>query len=59
MSDWQEEYPHRKRKKRKRKRRFRRLIKMKEGIGVFAYLLNRGMSFIGDHYVLMASGIAI
>lgn len=46
MSDWQEEYPHRKRKKRKRKRRFRRLIKLTAGIVVFAFLLNRGMSFL-------------
>ena len=59
MSDWQEEYPHRRRKKRKRKRCFRRLIKLTAGIVVFAFLLNRGMSFIGDHFILTDSGIAI
>ena len=35
------------------------MIKLTAGIVVFAFLLNRGMSFIGDHFILTDSGIAI
>ena len=58
MSDWQEQYPHRRRKKRKKRRRFRRFLKLTAGIAIFAFLLNRGISFLGDYFVLTEDGIA-
>ena len=58
MSDWQEQYPHRRRKKRKKRRRFRRFLKLTAGIVIFAFLLNRGISFLGDYFVLTEDGIA-
>lgn len=57
MSDWQEQYPHRRRKKRKKRRRFRRFLKLTAGIAIFAFLMNRGISFIGDYFVLTEDGI--
>ena len=58
MSDWQEQYPHRRRKKRKKRRRFRRFLKLTAGIVIFAFLLNTGISFLGDYFVLTEDGIA-